>query len=235
VKGTVVITGATKGLGREIVLAFGRAGWFVFGIYSSDEMAAENLRTEMTKEDFRGTLIRHDVTTVSDSIWNHSEILNTTDLVLVHNAAASFCPTPMHQLQWPDFETAIDVAVKGSWQCVQALIRPMLKAGRGAIVNVLTSAIESFPPKGFAAYVTAKSALRGLNFALAAEYGPRGVKVFTVSPGFMETALTKAWDERFREVIRGASRNTDPVAAAGRLLELVENHAIPGRGEDYQL
>ena len=139
----------------------------------------------------------------------------------------------MHQLQWRDFEHNLNVAVKGAWLCSQGLIRPMLKKGNGVIVNILTSAVEGAPPKGFAAYVTAKHALRGLTLALAAEYGPRGVRVWSASPGFMDTPLTASWDERLRDAIRSVSRITLPAQAAGRLVELVDSDSVAGQGEDY--
>ena len=107
-----------------------------------------------------------------------------------------------------------------AWACTQPLLRLMVKNKRGAIVNVLTSAIHGIPPKGFAAYTVAKHALRGMTLALAGEYSRRGVKVFSVSPGYMDTALTQQWDSRFREVARTNSRNTDPVVAAKRVFEL---------------
>jgi 3-oxoacyl-[acyl-carrier protein] reductase len=233
VKRTVVITGGTKGLGRELALAFSQAGYFIYAFYSSDEKAAEDLRLLLAAAEAGSCVLRYDVTTENESIWKRPEISEAESLILIHNACAPFSPTPLHQLRWQDFGAGFDVAVKGGWLCSQALIRPMLKAKRRAIVNVLTSAIESAPPKGFAAYVTAKQALRGLTLALAAEYGPMGVRVFTASPGYMDTPLTERWDDRFREAIRAASRVTDPVFAARRLVELVESDTVQGRGEDY--
>jgi NAD(P)-dependent dehydrogenase (short-subunit alcohol dehydrogenase family) len=112
----------------------------------------------------------------------------------------------------------------------------MLRKGSGVIVNVLTSAIDGQTPKGFAAYVTAKYALRGLTLALAAEYAERGIRIFSVSPGFMDTPLTQKWDSRLREIIRtNSSRLTEPIEAAKRLLELVTDETTPGRGEDYPI
>jgi NAD(P)-dependent dehydrogenase (short-subunit alcohol dehydrogenase family) len=110
----------------------------------------------------------------------------------------------------------------------------MLKRKRGAIVTILTNAIEGMPPKGFAAYATAKHALRGFTLALATEYSSRGIKVFGVSPGYMDTPLSQQWDIRLRELIRAHSeRVTIPATAAIRIVELVGDAAIPGKGEAY--
>jgi NAD(P)-dependent dehydrogenase (short-subunit alcohol dehydrogenase family) len=232
---TVIITGGTKGLGREIALAFGRANYFVFVFFASDEAAAENMRSVFAAEKISGCVVRHDVTAENPAIWQRVEILEAQNLTLIHAACAPFLPVPLHQLRWPDFQNNFDVAVKGGWRCAQNLIRPMLKQGGGTIVNVLTSAIEALPPKGFCAYAVAKHALRGLTLSLAAEYGSRGVRVFSVSPGFMHTSLTEKWDVRLREAIQAAARNSEPPVAAKRIMELVENKTVAGNGEDHQI
>lgn len=235
-KRTVIITGGTKGLGRETALAFGRAGYCVLALYSSDEAAAQELLTVMSATKMSGCVLRHDVRSEELSIWNRPEIQEAESLTLVNNACAAFSPTPMHQLSWQNFEDNFLVAVKGAWQCSQPLIRLMIKKGHGSIVNVLTSAIEGAPPKGFAAYVTAKYALLGFTLALAAEYAARGVKIFSVSPGYMETPLTQQWDSRLRETIRANSgRITLPTEAAVRIVNLVESSAISGCGQNYSV
>ena len=234
-KRTVIITGGTKGLGREIALAFGRAGYFVLALYSSDEAAARELAALMAENRINGVVLRHDVRSEDAAVWSRPEIQEADSLTLVHNACSAFSPVPMHQLKWQDFENSFLIAIKGAWQCSQPLIRLMLKKGNGVIVNILTSAIEAAPPKGFADYVTAKHALQGFTLALAAEYGSRGLKVFGVSPGYMETPLTQKWDSRLRDAIRNAGRVTLPTEAAARIVALVEDTATPGRGENYSV
>ena len=231
-----VVTGGTKGLGREVALAFGRAGYFVIALYASDDAAAGQLGAALGELKIEGCIFRHDVRLDDATVWNHAEIQGADSLTLIHAACASFSPVPMHQLRWEDFESSFNVGVKGGWLCSQALIRLMLKKGRGVIVNILTAAVEGMPPKGFAAYVTAKHALRGLTLALAAEYSPRGVRVFSASPGFMDTPLTEGWNLRLRDAIRAASsRISIPAEAARRLVELVESASVAGQGEDYPI
>jgi 3-oxoacyl-[acyl-carrier protein] reductase len=234
-KRTVIITGGTKGLGRETALAFGRAGYCVLALYSSDESAAAQLVAAMTEAKMHGLALRHDVRSEDISIWGRTEIQEAESLTLVHNACAAFSPTPLHQLKWQDFEKNFLISVKGAWQCSQPLVRLMLKKGHGSIVNVLTSAIEGAAPKGFAAYVTAKHALHGFSLALASEYSARGLKVFSVSPGYMETSLTQQWDSRLRDTIRNSGRITLPADAAARIVALVGDEATPGHGENYSL
>jgi 3-oxoacyl-[acyl-carrier protein] reductase len=235
-KRTAIITGGTKGLGREAVLAFGRAGYCVLALYSSDESAARELMAVLAETKIHGHVLRHDVRSEEMSTWGIPEIQEADSLTLVHNACPAFSPAPMNQLNWRDFESNFLVAVKGAWQCTQPLLRLMLRRGHGSIVSILSSAAEGAPPKGFAAYVTAKHALQGFTLALAAEYAPRGLRVFSVSPGYMETSLTQQWDSRWREVIRHNSiRVTVPAEAAARIVALVGSVDVAGRGENYSV
>ena len=231
---TVVVTGGTKGLGREISLAFGRAGFHVVALYGGDQAAAQDWTAALTAVGGAGVALQHDVASEDVSLWGRPEIQEADQLAFIHNACAPFTPVPMHQLTWQDFENNHRVAVRGAWQCSQPLIRLMIKRKTGVIIPVLSEAVEGPPPKGFSAYVTAKYALRGFTLALAAEYAVRGLKIFSVSPGFMDTALTRRWDERLRETIRGAGgRITEPAAAARRIVELATDSATPGTGENY--
>jgi NAD(P)-dependent dehydrogenase (short-subunit alcohol dehydrogenase family) len=116
---------------------------------------------------------------------------------------------------------------------MRAVLRPMTRSGKGTIVNVLTSATIGAPPKGFSAYAAAKHALRSLTMSVAAEYGARGIRAFSVSPGFMSTALTASWDARFQEASRARAAVSDPAAAGRRILELVDAETTAGQGEDY--
>jgi 3-oxoacyl-[acyl-carrier protein] reductase len=217
-------------------MAFGKAGYFVVALYGSDDAAADRLRTALDEAKANAIVLRHDVSSEDGAVWKLPEIQEAGSLALIHCACAPFSPKPMHQLHWQDFESGFEVGVKGAWLCSQALIRFMLKQGGGAIVNVLTSAIEGPAPKGFGAYVTAKHALRGLTLALAAEYAHRGLRVFSVSPGFMDTPLTQGWDGRLREnIMSGSGRVTKPAEAAIQILELMENPALAGQGEDYPI
>jgi 3-oxoacyl-[acyl-carrier protein] reductase len=232
----VIVTGGTKCLGREMALAFGSAGYRVLALYSSDEKSAQELLAAMATMKISGFALRHDVRSEETTIWNRPEIQEADSLTLVNNACAAFVPMPMHQLGWHDFEANFQVAVKGAWACSKPLIRLMIKKTQCAIVNVLTSVIEGSPPKGFAAYVTAKYALQGFTLALAAEYAPRGVKIFSVSPGYMDTPLTQQWDSRLRAAIHAnAGRITLPTEAARSIVKLVQNDATSGHGENYSV
>ena len=233
----VIISGATKGLGRALAYDFARNGYHVVGLYHSDQAAAAEVRAKFFAERLRGDFIQQDVTDESLAAVQPFIESETPNLTLINSACARFSPQPLHLLKWQDFESSFAVAVKGTWNCTQLVLRPMLKTRRGTIVNVLSEAVNGPPPKGFAAYVTAKYALQGFTRSLASEYSSRGIRVFSVSPGFMETPLTSAWDERLRNAIRDSSEGgaQDPAVVAESIRQLVENPETPGRGENHSL
>lgn len=231
----MIITGATKGLGRALALAFSRASYRVVGLYSTDEAAAEKLRTDLQQLGGVSLVMKCDVSAEDNALCGLPGIQQAGDLVLINNACASFTPQPVHLLRWKDFERQLNVALKGSWLSSHAVLRPMVRAGRGTIVNVLTTALEGLPPKGFAAYAIAKHAVRGLTLALAAEYAARGVRVFSVSPGFMATSLNAGWDARLLQAITASAPVSQPADAAERIRELVDQRSLPGQGEDYRV
>ncbi|CEF48517.1 unnamed protein product [uncultured bacterium] len=233
IRHTVIVTGATKGLGRAIALAFAEAGHRVLGVYASDDAAAERAEAALRSANSASSVVKYDVARENPDLWSRPEILDAESLVLVNNACAPFTPGPLHLLTWNAFESGLRVGVRGSWECARAVLRPMARQGRGTIVNVLSAAVAGLPPKGFAAYAATKHALRGLTLALAAEYHERGIRVFSVSPGFMATPLTDAWDARLADAARSAGPVSDPVLVAKRVRELVDLPDLPGRGEDY--
>jgi NAD(P)-dependent dehydrogenase (short-subunit alcohol dehydrogenase family) len=234
-RSTVVVTGGTRGLGRELSLEFARAGYAVLSLYQADVRAAESLDEAFAAEGLTGRALRHDVSSGDSAaeVWVQPEITNAASLTLIHNAAAPFEPKPLHLLVWDDFATSLDVALKGGWLCALGMLRPMLKRGGGTIVTVLTTALAPPPPKGFAAYLAAKGALRALTEALAAEYGGRGIRVLSVSPGFMRTSLTDGWHRAFREAALKSA--ADPTQVAVKIRAIIENADLPCRGENYDV
>jgi 3-oxoacyl-[acyl-carrier protein] reductase len=223
----LIVTGGTKGLGRALSLAFGLAGYEVLALYQRDGAAAHVLDADFAAAGINGRSILHDVT--HDGF---PEIPTGKRLVLINNAAARFEPKPMHLLHWEDLEQNLMVALKGSFRASQAVLRPMLKEGGGTIVNVLSSSVYR-APKGFGAYVPAKLALLGFTRSLAAEYAERGVRVFSVSPGFMNTPLTQGWSPQLRSAILSTTEAGDADACAQFILDLVLRDDLVGRGENY--
>ncbi len=232
-----IITGGTKGLGRELSLIFARNGHFVIALYSKDEAAARELEANIEASGARGRATRHDVRgdVEGSGVWSAPEVLRAERLTFIHAACPPIAPTPFHRMAWDDASRQIDVAVKGCWLSVQALLRAMVARKRGTIVNVLTRIIHGSPPQGLAGYVVAKHALRGLTLALASEYRRRGVKIFSASPGFMMTGLTAGLSDEVVRKMQTGGAGSEPQVVARRIYDLVASDGTPGCGEDYPL
>lgn len=234
---TVVVTGGTKGLGRALTLAFVDAGFRPLALYHRDEIAAQALRDELTARARPGRVLRHDVSdeTRAMELARAQEVVDADEIVLVNNACATFTPRPLHQLTWADFQPLLDTALKGSVLVTSALLRTLV-ARKGLVVSVLTSALTR-PPKGFGAYVTAKGAVQAFTRALHAEYGAQGLRALSVSPRFMDTPLTAAWDPRLRAIMAGDGLpGADEVAReVVSLCSRAACDASLGMGEDHPL
>jgi 3-oxoacyl-[acyl-carrier protein] reductase len=109
--------------------------------------------------------------------------------VLINNTVASFNPLPFTQLTWEAVQRMIDAEIRGVFQYCQAVLPAMIAQQSGCIVNIGSILTRQVPPAQWAPYVIAKSALQGLTRSLAAEFGPRGVRVNMISlSGDVESA-----------------------------------------------
>lgn len=113
------------------------------------------------------------------------------------NAAGLDCFKRFTDISFEKWQQVIDVNLNGVFHCVQAVLPDMIEAGWGRIVNISSSSTHSGQPY-MAPYVAAKSAVNGLTKSLALEYGPNGITVNAVPPGFIDTPmLRKAEDKGF--------------------------------------
>jgi 2-hydroxycyclohexanecarboxyl-CoA dehydrogenase len=112
------------------------------------------------------------------------------------------------------WQRVIDVNLNGVFHCVQAVLPDMVEAGWGRIVNISSSSTHSGQPY-MAPYVAAKSAVNGLTKSLALEYGPSGITVNAVPPGFIDTPMLRKSEERGYVVVQKNIEAT-PVRRIGR-------------------
>ncbi|MFL6625040.1 MAG: SDR family NAD(P)-dependent oxidoreductase [Vitreoscilla sp.] len=186
-----LITGASRGLGRNTALSIARRGGDVLVTYRSGEAEARAVVEEIEALGRKAVALRLDVGEVSTlpafvrslraalkSTWNRDDIDH-----LVNNAGhgemAAFAETSVAQ-----FDALFDVHVRGVFFLTQALL-PVLRDG-ARIVN-LSSGLTRASVAGFSAYAAAKGAIETLSVCLARELGSRGITVNTVAPGAIET------------------------------------------------
>ncbi len=195
------MTGGTRGIGLatvERLLADGLAVCFCgrdaeAGRAAADRLGARFVRADVAREDDVRALVAACAAEVGPPV------------VLVNNAGvnATFDAEAMTEAEWDAF-FAVDL--KAAWLCAKHALPHMLAAGSGAIVNV-SSIHAAVTRPGFFPYAAAKAGLAGLTRSLALDYGPRGIRVNCVCPGFTDTRLVR----------EGMALSGDP-AAAGRAM-----------------
>ncbi len=192
----VVVTGASRGLGRALAVAFAREGARVVVGYRSRERDAEATLAALQDAGVAGRALAFDVkdtaatTAAFDTVRRE---LGAID-VLVNNAGVAR-DNLLPLMSDDDFDDVVDTSLRGAFVCSRAVASSMLSRGRGAIVNIASVAGMRASP-GQASYSAAKGGLLAFTRSLAAELGPRGVRVNAVVPGYLTTGMAVRMDRR---------------------------------------
>lgn len=186
----IVVTGASRGLGRALVPLFAAAGHTVVGCGRSAEHAAELNNAFGRPHAFTAVDVR-DWSAVQ--AWAESVLAShgPPDL-LVNNAALMNAPAPLWQVPPDEFAALVDVNVTGVFHVIRAFGPAMVARGSGVVVNLSSGWGRSVSPE-VAPYCATKYAVEGLTLALAKEL-PRGMAAVPLNPGVIDTdMLRQAW------------------------------------------
>lgn len=190
---TVLITGASTGIGRATAVAFARAG---AKVAIGDLNEAESRETIRQIEEAGGeALFRR--TNVSVAAEVEALVASAVErfgrIDAAFNNAGVLPPTkPLIAMTEADWDKTIDVDLKGVWLCMKYEIAHMIERGGGAIVNTASVAGVIADPN-MAPYVAAKHGVIGLTRAAAVEYSSRGVRVNAIAPGAVKTPMIAGW------------------------------------------
>jgi 3-oxoacyl-[acyl-carrier protein] reductase len=216
-----VVTGGSRGIGRAIAVALGRAGAKVVVNYTANEAAANEAAAAVAAAGGTAVTKRFDVADSAAVDAAFKEIIAAEGglHILVNNAGVAV-NTLVLGAKDADWKRAIDVNLNGTFHCCRAAVRALMKAkDAGRIINI-TSITGEVGSAGQAPYVAAKAGVIGLTKTLAREYASRGVTANAVSPGYIDTDMTASElpEERRAELLKtiplGRVGKPEDVAAA---------------------
>ena len=190
-----VVTGASRGIGRAIALELGRLGAVVIGTATSDAGAAaisDYLSAAGVKGE--GAVLEVRDQTQVDALFARIEATHGATQILVNNAGITRDNLSM-RMKDDEWDAVLDTNLKSVFRLTKAVMRGMMKARQGRIINI-TSVVGHSGNPGQANYCAAKAGVAGMTRSLARELGSRNITVNCVAPGLIDTDMTRALDEK---------------------------------------
>ena len=199
-----IVTGAAKGIGKAIALKLASLGANIVLNYRSSEEKAIETENEIKAFGVEVLRVKGDISNISDVenlIKSAKEKFGKID-IMVNNAGITK-DTLILRMKEEDFNSVIDVNLKGVFNCLKTITPVMVKQREGKIIN-LSSVVGIAGNAGQVNYAASKAGVIGMTKSLAKEIGARGITVNAVAPGFIETDMTEVLGEKFKEETKKA-------------------------------
>ena len=228
-----VVTGAGRGIGRAVALAYARMGADVACVSRTEENSAK-AAAEVEALGRRAWAVAVDVSDTAAVDAAAGKILDDAGRVdILVNDAGVTRDNLLMRMSEEEWDTVINTNLKGAFNFTKALTRPFIKQRSGRIINS-ASVIGLIGNAGQSNYAASKAALIGFTKSVAKELAPRGITANAIAPGFIETDMTAALDDKVRESIignvpLGRFGSPDDIAHAAVFLAMEPSGYITGQ------
>ena len=201
---TAIVTGAARGIGKAIAIKLASLGANIVLNYRSSEEEAIKVEEQIKEFGVEVLRVKGDIsklTEVENLINASKEKFGTID-IMVNNAGITK-DTLILRMKEEDFDSVIDVNLKGVFNCLKTITPVMVKQKSGKIIN-LSSVVGIIGNAGQVNYAASKAGVIGMTKSLAKEVGSRGITVNAVAPGFIETDMTEELSDKLKEEAKKA-------------------------------
>lgn len=211
-----LVTGAARGIGKEIAMCLAKEGFNIALNYRSESDSLNQIKEEIESNGVKCFLVKADVSKFEDSENMVKEIIDKFGKidVLVNNAGITK-DTLFLRMKEEDFKSVVDVNLVGTFNVTKNVVPHMMKAREGRIINI-SSVVGVSGNAGQANYSASKAGIIGFTKSLAKELASRNILVNAVAPGFIKTDMTNVLKEEQKQAIL----NNVPLRREGEAIEV---------------